>query len=270
MSSYPTSPDTIRLKSRLSPAFIETARQSLDLRDSASRLQTAHPAVMAADDLRWLDFALDVVRPSLGARFMVRLFDLTVAVIGLLLLAPVMAAVAIAVRLDSPGPIIYGSPRVGHRRPEFKAWKFRSMLPDAEAHLLQVLQSDEDAQREYTTFHKLKDDPRLTTVGSFIRRTSLDELPQLFNILVGEMSVVGPRPKLLRDAEVFGPALDVVLQVKPGLTGLWQISGRNRLPVQDRVILDLDYARNRTMRGDLRICATTFTQLWRPGKHGAY
>ena len=143
------------------------------------------------------------------------------------------------------------------------------MRPDAESALAEVLRTDPQANKEYREFHKLRDDPRLTRVGSFLRRTSLDELPQLANILVGQMSVVGPRPNLEIDAEVFGPALHVVLQVKPGLTGLWQVSGRNHLSVGDRVALDLDYARNRTFSGDIRICLVTLFQLWRPGKYGA-
>jgi lipopolysaccharide/colanic/teichoic acid biosynthesis glycosyltransferase len=166
--------------------------------------------------------------------------------------------------------VFYGSTRIGHDKPFFKAWKFRSMRPDADEVLAELLAADEAARAEYEHYHKLRDDPRLTRLGSFIRRTSIDELPQLFNILAGEMSVVGPRPKSVVDAEVFGPALDIVLQVRPGLTGLWQVSGRNQVPIQDRVALDVEYALTRTMLGDVRICARTFVQLWQPSRYGAY
>ncbi|MEL6981271.1 MAG: sugar transferase [Actinomycetota bacterium] len=207
--------------------------------------------------------------PSLLTQAGVRLFDLTVAIVGLIVLAPLMVIVAIAVMVDSPGPIVYGSTRVGHNRPTFRAWKFRSMHTDAETDLQMILAHDPAARLEYETYHKLHHDPRLTRVGNVIRQTSLDELPQLVNILLGQMSVVGPRPKLANDAETYGDALEAVLTVKPGLTGLWQVSGRNLLPMGDRVTLDLDYVANRSLVGDIVICIRTFLQLWRPGKHGA-
>lgn len=211
-----------------------------------------------------------IATPSAWTRATVRLFDVMVASIALVILAPLMVLVAIAVMVDSPGPIVYGSTRVGHNKPTFRAWKFRSMHTDAETDLDTILAYDPAARKEYETFHKLHNDPRLTRVGTVIRQTSLDELPQLVNILLGQMSVVGPRPKLTRDADAYGDALDAVLSVRPGLTGLWQVSGRNLLPMSDRVVLDLEYVANRTLIGDMVICARTFLQLWRPGKHGAY
>jgi lipopolysaccharide/colanic/teichoic acid biosynthesis glycosyltransferase len=208
--------------------------------------------------------------PSLSARLVTRAFDVVVAAVALVVLAPLMAVIALAVMIESPGPILYGSLRIGHDKPLFRAWKFRSMHPQADRLLADLLAGDAAARQEYETFHKLKADPRLTPIGSFIRRTSLDELPQLFNILIGEMSVVGPRPKLPTERRTYGPALPAVLGVKPGLTGLWQISGRNELPVADRVALDLSYVQDRTLGGDLRICVITIGQLLRPGRHGAY
>jgi exopolysaccharide production protein ExoY len=272
-----TTTDTIRLRSRLSREMVaggaRTGRNDRPTRPILSTWTPRPPEVVtrvpppapAGDDIRIL-----IDRPTLAPRFLVRAFDLTVAVTGLIVLAPVMLVLAVLVKAESRGPVLYGSTRVGYRKPLFKAWKFRSMRPDADAVLDELLASDEEARAEYELYHKLRNDPRLTRLGSFIRRTSLDELPQLFNILVGEMSVVGPRPKSLVDAEVFGPALDLVLQVKPGLTGLWQVSGRNQVPIQDRVALDVEYALTRTITGDLRICARTLVQLWRPGRHGAY
>lgn len=208
--------------------------------------------------------------PTPMARLATRTFDIAVSGLAIIVLAPVMAVVALAIMIESPGPILYGSRRIGHRRPYFTAWKFRSMHPDAERALSELLARDRAARAEYEVYHKLKADPRLTAVGALIRRLSLDELPQLFNILSGEMSVVGPRPKLPTERSAFGPALPAVLSVKPGLTGLWQVSGRNELPVSDRVDLDLEYVRTRTLGGDLRICLTTVAHLLRPGRHGAY
>lgn len=261
MPSTTSSPDTIRLRSRLS------ARPDVQGDDRVVDTEEFEPRTGPAldDSLRFV-----VPPPTRVQRVSVRAFDLTVAVVGLIILMPLMILVAIAVVIDSPGPILYGSPRVGHRRPSFRAWKFRSMRPRAELELDDLLANDAEARHEYETYHKLRNDPRLTRVGSIIRQTSLDELPQLFNILLGDMSVVGPRPKLAKDAEAYGPALDAVLTVRPGLTGLWQVSGRNRLPMAERVMLDLDYVEHRTIRGDIGICLRTFTQLWRPQKHGAY
>ncbi len=246
---------------------------SIDLRDNAGRSRPSRPrqaqtnrhAAQTRPEPQPVG-----VRPYLSARIAVRTLDLGVAVIGLLVLWPLLAALAIAVKLDSTGPALYGSPRLGHAKATFTAWKFRSMHQDADKQLRALLTANPAARMEYRQFHKLKDDPRLTRVGKFIRRTSLDELPQLINILMGEMSVVGPRPNLIAEGELFGDALPVVLQVRPGLTGLWQVSGRNRLSVEARVALDLEYARNRTLGGDLKICGRTFLQLWQPGKHGAY
>ena len=269
MSSSTSPPDTVRLRSRLTIDLLEEPA-GLDLTDATLQLRRPSAPVLDRDEFPWQDYTTERIHQDLVSRAVVRAFDITTALAGLVILAPVMAAVALAVRIESPGPVFYGSPRIGHRKPEFNAWKFRSMHRDAEALLANLLATDEAARQEYEVFHKLRKDPRLTKVGSFIRRTSLDELPQLLNILMGEMSVVGPRPKLLKDAEVFGSTLDVILQVRPGLTGLWQVSGRNRLPVEDRIDLDLDYARGRTFLGDLKICCKTFVQLWRPGKHGAY
>ncbi|MEM7274132.1 MAG: sugar transferase [Actinomycetota bacterium] len=279
MSSLSTPTNTIRLRSRELATIAAQADGALDLRERPEdggisirfedQVSVSHEPVVTADGSILLHPVL-IDPPPLSTRLAVRTFDLVVAVTALVLLAPVMVAVAVAVKLDSPGPVLYGSPRLGHRKPRFNAWKFRSMMPDADAALERLLATDPEAAREYRIYHKLKDDPRLTRVGRVIRQTSLDELPQLINILRGEMSIVGPRPKALHEGEAYGPFLELILQIRPGLTGLWQVSGRNRLPVKDRVILDVEYARNRSLGLDVLICVRTFLQLWRPGKHGAY
>lgn len=203
-------------------------------------------------------------RPGLA----VRCLDLVVSVGALIVLSPLLIALVVAVKLSSPGPVIYGSLRIGAEDTVFRAWKFRSMWSDADERLAELLRSDPEANAEYATYRKLRNDPRVTSVGRFIRKTSLDELPQLINIIRGEMSVVGPRPKLLNEREVFGSALPVILTVRPGLTGLWQVSGRSRLDLEDRILLDVKYVQERTIGTDLGICVTTFMQLFRPGRHG--
>lgn len=271
MSSHPTATEQAHRPRAIPPGEFNG---SIDLRDSSrpsQRRPAEHPPAPDRPATKSTPpTPIAAVRPYLSARIAVRTVDLGIAAFGLLVLWPLMAVLALAVKLDSPGPALYGSPRLGHNKGTFTAWKFRSMHQDADRQLQALLATDPAARREYRRFHKLKDDPRLTRVGRFIRRTSLDELPQLVNILMGEMSVVGPRPNLISEGELFGPALPVVLQVRPGLTGLWQVSGRNRLSVEERVALDLEYATNRTLGGDLLICGKTFVQLWQPGKHGAY
>lgn len=213
---------------------------------------------------------LDESRPPLHQRLCVRLFDLTGAAIGIGLLAPLLVVVGLAVRVSSPGPVFFASRRVGQDGQPFEAYKFRSMNADAEQRLAEHLASDPQLEAEYARAHKLRRDPRVTSIGHFLRRTSLDELPQLFNVLRGEMSLVGPRPKLLNEPDRYGPAMTTVLRVKPGLTGLWQVSGRNDLTFDERIVLDVEYATTRTMTGDLEICARTVAQLLQPSKHGAY
>lgn len=270
---HPNPSDTIRLKSSLSHRYFEPAVSPTGGPSPIPTRPRSSVPTATAGRIHWhegAEYGTVAHRPGVGTRAAVRTFDLIVATIALAVFAPIMMLVAIAVKIDTRGPLIYGSPRIGQRSDMFTAWKFRSMHPDAELRLAEILKSDPRAEEEYRLYHKLRDDPRLTTVGAFIRRTSLDELPQLFNILVGQMSVVGPRPNLLSERAMFGARLNTVLQVKPGLTGLWQISGRNRLPVSERVALDLQYVRSRTVAADVRICVKTFVQLWRPGKHGGY
>ncbi len=220
--------------------------------------------------LRSQGFTLNEEAPSPGQLRMVRAFDLLGASIGLAILSPLFVLTALMVGLTSRGGVIYRSDRIGQSSGRFAALKFRSMTRDAEARLEGLLDSDPNARQEYERFHKLRADPRVTRVGRFIRRTSLDELPQLLNVLRGEMSLVGPRPNLLTEVERFGPAIDTVLRVKPGLTGLWQVNGRSNLGFDERIMLDIDYALNRTLGGDLKICLRTVAQMLSTGDNGAY
>ncbi|MFV0260004.1 MAG: sugar transferase [Acidimicrobiales bacterium] len=203
------------------------------------------------------------------SRFTQRGFDLVASSSALIVLLPVMAVVAALVKLTSPGPVFYRSPRIAQDGGEFGAVKYRSMRQNADKLLQHLLATDPAARAEYDQYFKLADDPRITPIGQFLRRSSVDELPQLWNVLRGDMSIVGPRPKLLSESAVWGRDLDTVLRVKPGLTGLWQVSGRSRLTMEERIQLDVRYATERTVRGDLRICARTLVQMWRPAKHGA-
>jgi exopolysaccharide biosynthesis polyprenyl glycosylphosphotransferase len=182
-----------------------------------------------------------------------RVIDVLAAGAGLLLLAPLFALVALAIKLESRGAVFYGSPRWGRFGAQIRIWKFRTMVDGAD----QVLDEDPKLRAAYESNTKLVNDPRVTRVGRFLRRWSLDELPQLWNVLVGEMSLVGPRPKLVGEESKYGAALDTVLAVRPGITGLWQVSGRNGTTYDQRVALDVRYASHPSIWDDLLILLRT-------------
>jgi exopolysaccharide production protein ExoY len=204
------------------------------------------------------------------ARLSVRVLDVTGATLLLVAAGPLITLIWLAVRLTSPGPGFYLSARDGHGRRPFRALKFRTMVIDAEERLQALLTADPEVRAHYERYAKLYDDPRVTPIGRLLRRSSLDELPQLWNVLRGDMSLVGPRPWLPSEPARYGAARATVERVKPGLTGLWQVSGRSHLSFDERILLDVEYATTRTLRGDLRILARTVAHLLRPGSNGAY
>jgi len=170
---------------------------------------------------------------------------------------PVLAAIALAILLQDDGPVVFAHKRVGRSGKPFYCLKFRSMAADAEARLAQVLREDPAARAEWERDHKLKNDPRITPLGNFLRKSSLDELPQLFNVLRGEMSLVGPRPIVHDEIAKYGRRFEHYCAVKPGITGLWQISGRNDVSYRSRVAMDCLYAASRNTALDMWILAAT-------------
>jgi exopolysaccharide biosynthesis polyprenyl glycosylphosphotransferase len=198
---------------------------------------------------------IHVTTPTLegGQRVAKRLFDVATSGILILLASPLMAAITLAVMLASPGPVLFKQERVGIRGEHFKMLKFRSMVIDAEQRLSELEHLDEGNG----VLFKIRSDPRITPIGRFLRRYSLDELPQLFNVLAGSMSLVGPRPPLPKEVEGYEKDVRRRLLVKPGLTGLWQVSGRSNLSWQDSVRLDLYYVENWSLAGDLVILLKT-------------
>jgi lipopolysaccharide/colanic/teichoic acid biosynthesis glycosyltransferase len=191
-----------------------------------------------------------------------------IAIIALIFLGPVMLAVAVAVFMQDGGPPVFAHRRIGRGGRYFHCLKFRSMAIDAERRLNELLASDPQARAEWDKDHKLRNDPRITRLGAFLRKSSLDELPQLFNVLKGEMSLVGPRP--IVDAEVvkYGRRFASYCAVKPGITGLWQVSGRNDTTYRTRVALDCVYARRRNLLLDgFIIAATVPAVLLRKGSY---
>ena len=193
-----------------------------------------------------------------------RSFDVALAAVALLLLGPLFAVIAIGVRLSGDGPVLFRQERVGAHGTRFTMLKFRSMVTDAEARLLDL----QDRNEGSGVLFKLKDDPRVTPFGRALRRYSLDELPQLWNVLAGSMSLVGPRPPLPNEVERYEEDVNRRLLTKPGITGLWQVSGRSNLSWEESVKIDLYYVENWSITGDLVILLKTVSAV--VGSRGAY
>jgi len=186
-----------------------------------------------------------------------RLLDLVVGAAIFLLVLPLMAVCALAIRLSSRGPVIYRQERIGRSGRHFTCFKFRTMVDGADRNIGQILTGCSRSQAEWEALVKLRSDPRVTGLGRVMRRYSLDELPQLFNVLKGDMSVVGPRPIVADEIHRYGASFADYCNVKPGLTGLWQVSGRHALSYEERVRLDAQYAQNKSLKLDLQILLKT-------------
>lgn len=204
---------------------------------------------------------------KLSSRILKRLFDIIGAVAIITVLSPLLLYISRKVKKDG-GPAIYGHERIGKNGQVFKCLKFRSMVINSKEVLEDLLANDEAAKNEWNATFKLKNDPRITKIGGFLRRTSLDELPQLFNVLRGEMSLVGPRPIIKAELERYNDEVDYYLLSKPGMTGLWQVSGRSDVDYETRVYLDAWYVKNWSMWNDIAILFKTISVVLK--KDGAY
>jgi exopolysaccharide biosynthesis polyprenyl glycosylphosphotransferase len=188
-----------------------------------------------------------------------RMVDIIGSLVGLILLSPLFMIVAIIIKVEDPnGPVFFKQVRVGKNHMQFKMYKFRSMVSNAEELLKDLLDKNEIQGAMF----KMKEDPRITKIGKFIRKTSIDELPQLWNVLKGEMSLVGPRPPLPREVKEYTRYDKQRLLVIPGCTGLWQVSGRNSLSFKQMVELDLEYIENRSLVMDIKIILKTFSAIF--------
>jgi lipopolysaccharide/colanic/teichoic acid biosynthesis glycosyltransferase len=199
-----------------------------------------------------------------------RLFDITFSLLVLILFFPVYIVLALLIALSSEGPIFYLQERVGKNYRVFNCIKFRTMVTNADEILAQMMETCPEMRDEFNSTFKLKDDPRITRVGHFLRITSLDEFPQFWNVLKGDMSVVGPRPLVVKELQKYGSHIDQVLTIRPGITGLWQVSGRNDIPYPKRVQIDLHYVRSRSFLLDLWIILKTINIVIIPKNNGAY
>lgn len=194
-----------------------------------------------------------------------RAMDIVGAGMGMIIISPLLLIVAILIKIEDPkAPIIFYQKRIGKNEKEFKMFKFRSMIPNAEDMLKGLLHKNEISGAMF----KIKDDPRITRIGKFIRRTSIDELPQLWNVVRGDMSLVGPRPPLPREVAEYSKYDKQRLRVTPGCTGLWQVSGRNELSFKEMVELDLEYIEKRSVWFDVKILVRTVKVL--VGSEDAY
>jgi Undecaprenyl-phosphate galactose phosphotransferase WbaP len=189
--------------------------------------------------------------------FLKAVLDYIGAVLGLIALSPLFLVIVLIMRFTDPGPVFYRRRVVGVGGKEFDAFKFRTMVVNSQQVLEEVLARDPAAREEWEKFYKLKNDPRITPIGAFLRKTSIDELPQLVNVLRGEMSLVGPRMITLEEVEKYGHWGLNLFTVKPGITGLWQVSGRSEISYEDRVRLDMSYIRNYSIWIDLQILVMT-------------
>ena len=215
--------------------------------------------------------AVEIIRnQSRYGRTLKRIGDIIFSFVVLTLGSPIFILIGILVKLSSPGSVFYIQKRVGRNYREFGCIKFRTMYKDADDLLPNLLEKYPLMRKEFEKDFKLRQDPRITRLGRFLRRSSLDELPQFFNVLKGEMSVVGPRPIVSNEIIKYSLFMEEVISVRPGLTGLWQVSGRNNLSYKKRVELDLFYARNRNFILDLEIIILTLGVLLFPMDRGAF
>lgn len=190
-----------------------------------------------------------------------RAFDFAVAGLALLLLAPAFATIALLIKLTDPGPVMYRHTRVGRQGERFECLKFRTMATDSEERLAKILLNDPHAAEEWQTNQKLRDDPRITKLGAFLRKSSLDELPQLWNVLRGDMSIVGPRPITRAELNRYGKDRRYYLLVRPGITGLWQVSGRSSTGYERRVRYDREYLEEWSWLGEFWILLMTLPAI---------
>ena len=188
--------------------------------------------------------------------------DILAAILGLILLCPILLIVFIVNKIEKDdGPIFFMQKRIGKDGKPFRLYKFRTMVVNADKILMKRLKTDKEFREKYLSYRKVENDERITKIGKFLRKTSLDEFPQFINVLKGEMSLVGPRPYLLREKKDMGEYYDYIVKCKPGITGLWQVSGRNKNTFKERLILDLEYYNNKGIIYDIKIIFKTILSV---------
>ncbi len=210
-----------------------------------------------------------ITHPKLVYYFIKRTFDIVAGIIGILILIPLSIFVFIMriIKKENDGPMFYKQLRIGKNGKEIRIFKYRTMVMNADEKLVQYLEENEEAAKEYKKYKKLRKDPRITKVGAFLRKTSLDEFPQFINVLLGQMSVVGPRPYLHREKKDMDWYYDKIIKVKPGITGYWQVNGRSDVDFKDRLIMDTYYMEHKSLVMDTKIIIKTAMKIFK--KEGA-
>lgn len=236
--------------------------QFADLR-SSTLLGTPYPYAGSAVPERTTSTYTHAGKPANYFRYRIvkRCVDVTLLLLALPILLPLLALVALAVKWTSPGPVFFSHRRIRKNGAFFSMWKFRTMCVNSTEILDDYLKTHPEAREEWYATRKLRQDPRVTPIGNLLRRFSLDELPQIWNVLAGTMSLVGPRPIVAAEVEKYGDGFQCYCRVKPGLTGLWQVSGRSGLSYDARVALDCDYVRDWSLGRDLVILLKTFSAV---------
>ena len=205
----------------------------------------------------------DVKKQNIAYRFVKRLIDIIAGIVGIIILIPLTIVLGIIriIKKENDGPLFYEQLRIGKNGKQFRMYKYRSMCMNADERLKEYLEENEEAKKEYKKYKKLKCDPRVTKLGKVLRATSLDEFPQLINVLIGNMSLVGPRPYLPREQKEMGEYYSSIIKVKPGITGPWQIRGRSKITFEDRLKLDLEYVNKCSIKRDIKILWNTFAKV---------
>ena len=193
--------------------------------------------------------------------FVKRAFDLIISITLLLVLSPLFLLIILAIKIDSKGKAIYTQTRIGQNGKTFKLYKFRSMITDADRVLFELLEKNPDMKMEYDIHKKLINDPRVTRVGKIIRKLSMDELPQLINVINGDMSLIGNRPYLEREIKDMGRYYEDIIKTKPGITGYWQVNGRSKTTFKSRCKMEADYSKRASLKLDMQIFLKTFKVL---------
>lgn len=227
-----------------------------DVTETNRQSATPQASDLASSRPEFLSLSPAPVPTGFYARFGKRGLDIAGALVLLLVFAPLILVIML-LQIDRSGGVFFSHRRIGRYGAQFGCLKFRTMVPDADTRLAEILAADPAARREWAESRKLTHDPRITRMGNFLRRSSLDELPQLLNVLRGEMSLVGPRPVTEPELAMYGEAGGSYLSLRPGLTGKWQVSGRNDISYDARIHLDDDYAHGYNLRGDMVILMQT-------------
>ncbi|MBE9189015.1 sugar transferase [Gloeocapsopsis crepidinum LEGE 06123] len=245
-------------------AFVQSGFQKRSPSDK-SRTLLRSLLFLSAKKL-FITISLDFV----SREFIKRLFDVIFSLSVLILFSPVYLLLALLIAYSSEGPVFYIQERVGKNYQSFECIKFRTMVTNADEMLLELMEASPHLRQEFADNFKLKQDPRITKIGRFLRLTSLDEFPQFWNVLKGDMSVVGPRPLVAQELYMYGSHIDKVLTIKPGITGLWQVSGRNDIPYNRRIQIDLYYVKFHNFWLDLWVIVKTIGVVIVPKNNGAY